>query len=521
MNNNFIQLCVSFLWCFLFLQSGILNAQSELQEEDLQEILKALQESDMPAEYSAPLSDQIVNTAGPFMQGWWDGRVSFSSEGQVDQLSKLKIQAGRLMLRGRVRRSSDGETMTAGSTFVDLGPLEIQAGGIGMNAGYGLLIERPGRSAGLSAGQSFRSLSNRNVGWATLPEKKSLWGIGARLKGRVWNVALMHGKSGDEKSNTPLSLFHLVRTLGPLSLGMGGVYSPSQNGATFSGIWQSGFTHLGFELASWANKNEEGHPGAWLVSFQAKLPLDVTLQGRWAASNSNEGSNSGGRPGVLNTWGGSGWAVRLRGRASKIWLLQALISQGKGPDWDGSHGRQKKNLVDLLLLGKFSSGWEIKCRWNERIRISESWSEQYPWLPPEISREDERVSLALDIKKKQHQGAWIVSVRSLGRDGVTNSGRRTLAGIRYKGSMSAVVSFLLSHHWSWGAPVDLVSAVNPIRGLVLPRHWGHWDSESMAGIDLNTRLGKLMAAISRREPISGSLEKAENRVWVGFQAKWE
>ncbi len=480
-----------------------------------------MQESDLPAEVPPLLDSKKPHRDARSLQGWLDGRMALTSDGEMDKLSRLKIQSRGFSARGRVRRTFDGARLVVGTAMLNLGPLELQAGGIGMNAGFGLLIQRPGRSSGLAAGQSFRGFSNQVVGWATLPERKSVWGLAAKLKGRGWSLAAMHGRSGDGKSKTPMSALHLTREMGPLLLGVGVMHLPRQRGATISGVWQKGPTNLGFEWVAWENSGAGGIHVAWLVSLNRRLPLGIGLQARWAASSSTDGPFTGGRPAVLNTWGGSGWAVRLRGQLTDHWRLQMLWCESGGPDWAGLHRRRRKRFADFLLLGRFPLGWECKVRWHERIRISEGWSEVYPWMPPFVIGEDERAGLALSLKREQAQGTWFATVRSLGRQGAVTNGRRTLAGIRCRGRVSTVVSLLFSYQWAWGAPVDLVSAVNPLRGLVLPRHWGYWSSEFMVGAELATRLGRIMATFSRREPAVGSVDQAEDRLWVGFQARWE
>ncbi len=105
--------------------------------------------------------------------------------------------------------------------------------------------------------------------------------------------------------------------------------------------------------------------------------------------------------------------------------------------------------------------------------------------------------------------------------GASTSGRRTLGGVRFRGRVLRKVSYLLSYQWAWGDAIDLVSAVNPLRGLVLPRHWGKWASEILLGLEYSNRLGRIMLAFSRREPALGGIGKGENRLWAGFQARWE
>ncbi len=507
--------------CLFLLMPELGLSQDDIQYEELQEILKAMQDSDMPAEAIQVQNPTESKGGQRFFQGWWDGRASFAPESNADIVSRLKFTTKRFETRARVRKDSQGEKLLAGTAKFEFGPLQVQAGGVGMNVGYGLLMQRPGRSAGLSAGQSFQSFGNRIVGWGTLPEKRSLWGLAARVKTHQWMVSAMNGQSGSSKINTAVSALHFSRALGALSLGVGLMRAAGQTGGSISGLWEKEETAFGFEWMTVGKNFKDDRHGAWLLSLKTQLVHGVGLQARWAASNSDAGSIMGGRPGVLGSWGGNGWAIRLKKRLAGRWLIQVLWADSNGPHWKGSHQRQRKRLADIMIQGRLSRGWKMRVRWNERTRLTDGWSEEFPWLPPAPLSEDKRVGFAVDLKKQDGLKEWVIFLRSLGRDGAGSVGRRTLTGVRHRRAISNTISCLMSYQWAWGDAVDLVSAVNPVRGLILPRHWGSWAAETLVGVEFQTGFGRLMAAFSRREPVADNAKKMENRFWTAFQLRWK
>ncbi len=510
---------------FFLLSVCLLSSPSEGQDnvstEDAQEVLNALADADMVQEMVAPWPDQ-KKQEHPLAswQGQWDARVALSGKNRADGLTRLNLQTSLISVRGRWRRNRDGVSMQAFTAKLASGPWHIQVGGLGMSTGYGLLLSTPGRSGGLAAAQALPSQVTRVKGWATAAEKRSALGLGLSWHGRGWHFTGMHGRLGQAQEAARLSALCVEKQLGDLRMGGGVVQMDHQQGFTLSGKWQRGNHRLGFEWVLWGSEGQKPRQGVWLISLKTSLAWGLKMQAQWAASNGSAGPAMGVRPSVLNAWGGAGWAVRVTSRSVKSWRVKILLAESRGRDWDGMHQSQAKQFVDLQILGRPWPGYQLSVRWHQRIRTWEAWSEVYPWLPPALVKEDERLGLTLDMKFGGPGPSWAFSLRSLGRQGAATNGRRTLISVRHRRKLGRKISLMASFQSAWGANVDLVTAVNPMRGVLLPRHWGHWSSEIMAGMEVPFWGTRLMGAFSRREPAAGEIRPPENAFWAGARTSW-
>jgi hypothetical protein len=510
-----------FLLSLILLMVPHSEAQEVLPEEDAQEVLAAMADADMADEVTASwLNQKAVIANGGSWQGQWDTRVALSREGNADYFSGLKIQAARFSGRGRWRRDKTGTSMQAFTANLDLGSLNLQMGGVGVSTGYGLLVSNPGRSGGLAAGQALPSQKTRIKGWATTAEKRSILGFGVSWQGKGWVLTGARGRLGKSDDAMNLSTVCLEKQLGTIKIGVGLARMADQQGLSMSGHWHKGKVHrLGFEWVSWG-KVEQQNKGVWLVSLKTALVMGGTLEAQWAASNGSAGPITGTRPAVLDAWGGAGWGVRISSPSIKSWRLKILVAESQGKDWIGPHQNQSRQFIDLMVRGRPRPDMQLSMRWHERIRTWQAWSVPYPWLPPSVAREDQRLGFTLDLKWKRGGQAWAYSLRSLGRQGATTNGRRTLASIQYRRNYAGGRSLLVSFQSAWGAAVDLVSAVSPMRGVLVPRHWGHWSSEILVGLEFPVLGVRLMTAISRREPAFGEDVQPESAVWAGARSRW-
>ncbi len=501
---------------FMTLIAPASSAQDEIPAEEAQEIISALEEADLPEEQTTSWQK---NNPGDW-QGQWDARVAISELGDVDGLTRLNVKSSLFSGRGRWKSSADGEELKAFTANLDFGNLDIRMGGMGVSLGYGLLVSRPGRSGGLSAGQGLPSGTTKLQGWTTAAEKRSALGMGFSWRWKGWLVTALHGHLGKKDSGMNLSAVGLEKRLGNIIFAVGGARMGHQQGITISGKWERGPHFLGFEWVLWEGRGLGARQGIWLVSWKTTLVRNFVLEAQWAASNGSAGPVTGVRPRVLDAWGGAGWGLRISTRPLKSWRLKLLFAGSQGNDWVGPHQNQSKNFFDLLLSGRPLPGWELSARWHQRTRIWTAWSENYPWLPPALVKEDERYGWTMELKSEHPGRVWVYSLRSLGRQGTSTNGRRTLAGIRHRRDFWGKFSLLISFQSAWGASVDLVSAINPIRGLLLPRHWGHWSSEVLAGVEFPVWDVRIMAALSRREPASGEVRSGEFGFWAGARIRW-
>ena len=111
-------------------------------------------------------------------------------------------------------------------------------------------------------------------------------------------------------------------------------------------------------------------------------------------------------------------------------------------------------------------------------------------------------------------------VRSFGVDQAGLAGRRTLLGLSGDRRLSRRWRMRGSWVTAWGDPVDLVSAVVPVTGLVLPRHWGHWRSETLLGLEWMVRAASMQAAGSLRYPALESGVQPVPTLWLKADVRW-
>jgi len=505
----------------LRLLAPLSQAQTSVPDEDIQELLTALADADLAREVVPSWGNQAgKRPGGQGVSGQWDARLASTGNNPPDILTRLKIVSSRFSLRGRWRKSRDGTQLRAFTAMVNAGPVDLQLGGLGISSGYGLLVGSPGRSGGLAAGQALPSQVTRIKGWATSAEKRSALGLGLRWRSRGWQLVGMHGRMGGTEEGNMLSAGFLQRQQGVFQLTGGVVRMADQRGVSLSGKWQRGAHRMGFEWALWGKTGQNSVRGVWLVSIKSTLMWGVILESQLAASNGSAGPLTGMRPSVLDSWGGSGWVVRLSSRPFKSWRMKFLFAHSGGKDWVGAHQNMGRQFMDLLLQGRPRPGWKVTARWHQRVRTWEAWSEAYPWLPPSLVKEDQRAGLTLELRTEQPGSTWVYSLRSLSRQGAATNGRRSLVSIRHRRMVSRRLSVLLSMQSAWGAAVDLVTAINPVRGVLLPRHWGHWSSEVLVGMEYSLGIVRIMVAASRREPAAGDNRPAENGFWVGARSRW-
>lgn len=505
---------------YLFLDISFSQGQEVLLPEDTQDVLSALADADMAEEVTVSWQNSPSTNKRPTnWTGKLETRLAFSENSRTDIVSRLEMQYTNLFIRGRVRRDKSGVRAQAFTARWEKDSLNFQIGGLGMSAGYGLLINSPGRSGGLAAAQAFPGMRTKIKGWATAPARRSALGVGLSWQPKGWNLTAMHGRTGESPDSEDLSAAFLEKRWGHFNLGLGAVHMASRFGGSINGRWVKGAHHLGFEGAVWEKTGQYSLPGVWLVSLKSTLTW-VTVEAQWAASNSSEGNQTGVRPSVLNDWGGAGWGIRLSSRSVKTWRVKVLIAQSQGVDRLGVHQNNSRKFMDLVVQGRPYKFWNFSARWHQRFQFRYSWSENYPWLPPVQTHEDERLGFTLDLKYDRQGRSWNYSLRSLAREGPATSGRRSLFSVRHRRVLGDKLSLLFSFQSAWGAAVDLVTAINPVRGVLLPRHWGRWSSEILVGLDYHILGMQVMGAFSRREPASGHEHPAENSFWTGARTLW-
>jgi len=74
---------------------------------------------------------------------------------------------------------------------------------------------------------------------------------------------------------------------------------------------------------------------------------------------------------------------------------------------------------------------------------------------------------------------------------------------------------------AWGDAVDLVSALSPLRGYVLPRHWSRWQEQVMVGVGREFGSWRFQAGTAGRDPApSAAGQDPSWEVWTEAALTW-
>lgn len=226
------------------------------------------------------------------------------------------------------------------------------------------------------------------------------------------------------------------------------------------------------------------------------------------------------RPAILSGWTGQGFALRGYTRTGEGTVIRAMVHQGRHREVAGSPRKEGRFLVDLQARRRLSAGFEVAVRYRRTEYRSWSWSPRYTWQPPQEAVPRNRTILSARLNLEHAEMGGRLLVRSYGSGQAGSSGRRTLVGL--SGDRRLSPAWRMRGGWvtAWGDPVDLVSAVVPVTGLVLPRHWGHWRSETILGLEWMVRAARLQVAGSLRYPESASDVRPLFTLWLKADNRW-
>ena len=378
--------------------------------------------------------------------------------------------------------SKTGFWLRAGARSWRLG-----AGGGAPAHGGGLVAAPPSGRGSLSADAS---LWPARPGWrpttaTTLPAR--LAGVNLAHVAARGEVAAGFGRDAD---GGPVR--YLRGRLGSEDTGLAafGIARDIDRGGSVAGRWRRGSWRLFSEVASWRRPGSSGDGHAWLTTVRQDV-------GRWRGEFQAAVSRAGGglvgarRPACLGSWRGQGWAVRVTGRAGARTKLDVVY--GVSIDRDDVADRQRRVRVGIGMSGRWADGgdWEVRVR-----RQDETWWRRDPqqsWLPAALDDRRQRTWFVVRIGRPCGGGrgrlAWRrLEESGLGRSLLAASWRRDYARVRIRAGIDL----------AWGDPLDLVSVIAPVSGLVRMQHWGHWDAETWLGCEGRGRHRWQMGIVSRR-----------------------
>lgn len=449
-------------------------------------------------------------------------RLGSSVPGRTDQSGRLDLGWGPVSLAVRNRQYSDGTRVSGAGARVKTRSADLVAGRIGLHDGWGLLAAGPGRGSGLSADVGLAPRRFRSSRWVGVPDERTLEGAALRLTSGRWSLAGAGGRTVVARDHVTDTMAAVVLRYSGATAAVGifGLKIGSEAAVSVGGDIRGFLLSGGAEVAVWRT-----HPGvrprlAGLVNvgWQAGRRLRLEALAGW--TDFEFGPRLAVRPPLFKSWDGSGVGLRGVFRSASGTFVRALYARSRSRQrkWrlqDDNHG-----LLDLQLSCRAGSGFVLAVRWRETTETSQGWSERFPWAPPTIlTRQDKRVVSAA-LTREQPGFRYSILLRSLQTRAADQPRMRHLWSVTGWRRWSRCFRLRGTLAGAWGDNADLVAAIVPLNGLVLPRHWGQWRSEFLAGIEFAAGGWLLQAAVSVREAEERGFEGMPTAVWLDFQKRW-
>jgi len=506
------------------------NPRDDLEE--VEEAIRVLSDAGVPptreelARFLAEADKAEARGAGSGFRFPIHGSLKFRTghfqyEG-LDHYGKLTLETRWLRLRARVREYRSGKRETTGTVEAGAGPVELRMGELGMVHGYGLLIGAPGRGSSLTADTGFSPRVERLVTWLGTPDPRALSGFGGRLSRGHWSVRVLNGGPAGQGDSSVAQkrVVQLVCLNKGWRVSAAGLAGNLERGVSVAGGMRKKPVYGSFETVVWQPAPGIPPAGAMVLQVGWKPAPGTGIEGLLGYADLARAPGLASRPAVLPGWDARGLALRGYTRTGSGTVLRAMVHMGRSLDRVGSRSREVKTLIDLQAGKKLSKQVEMAVRYRSTDLGTYGWSERYPWQPSRTIGSKRRTIISAQVVLEQPRLRARLMVRSYGLARDVDGGRRSLVSLTGGYVLGKAWKFRGSWVSAWGDPVDLVSAISPLTGMVLPRHWGRWRSETVLGLQWLYRGARIQAAGSLRNPESGGGEKTEHTVWVEAGAQW-
>ena len=202
---------------------------------------------------------------------------------------------------------------------------------------------------------------------------------------------------------------------------------------------------------------------------------------------------------VLPSGALQGWAVRLQWRDRGHGALQLLLQGARQWPRATSPRRRALQVAELAWERRSGPGVTVSIRARHAARRETTWSERAPWEPGDEAAAAMRTLVAADVDWEGPGTSLTGRWRSFTVAGGTG-GTRQIISLGGRHHLSQNINLWTEVAAAWGDPVDLVTALAPLPGLVVARHWGHWRSEAAGGVAAAWGPLALRAAVARRLP---------------------
>jgi len=499
------------------------------EREDTQEILAALEEAGLSATEveQRSWSDNMPRTSqhspGSIL-GWTRGEMSSRWSGKIlgqplGQL-KLDLRNGWSRWRGRVDWGAGSTGLKSGAVRFVRGRQSLTVGIMGLQSGVGLLMAAPGRNGSLAADSGFIRPGERVSLWSSAPDDRTMGGVGLETGRGPWTVrALIGNRVILDEEGSRIRMGSISRLGQLIDWGSTVVTLGSQIGY---GIWAGKKRGPLQWRGGWANWHG-GSDSNQNRSLEAVV--SIQLGPRWAVQT-GLASASGGHPSPLAARSpflkgdeGSGWGIRGWWRSKSGVKYSVLWARSTTNSTQPSAQKNGHTILDMTTAWKYNPATEFLFRFRTTEHRQWEWSDRFRWAAPFLDQEEQQQLLQAGVSWQPGPLVLRFKMKHLLKIRDEVSGKRTmyrLSGRNYWGPFHLRWAF----GTAWGQEVDLVDAVCPVPGLVQPRHWGKWQTETQLGLGLRAVSLDLWVAGIRRKPTQANIVAGSSQFWALIGRKW-
>ncbi len=499
--------------------------------EDLADLVEAMEMggTPLPEEDLRQLDDDLRAAAkrkGSAGRTWsLPGQGSLSWRMQVEPApADPATLSGRWRWAGldlRVRRSQNGGVAESplAAFGADAGAWRFDAGNLALHHGFGLLAGAPGRGGSPGTGRSLGPSPAGIRQWCRPGDGALAGGLGISYSAGSLEAAVLSGNPTTEPGTGRLQAGRLGFRNDRGGVSLLGLSHPLEQGLSLACGWRG----PGWK-AAWESFMSGRGGGGTAQGAAATLALEpngfTRIEGGIASRRGGGPGFLGSRPDMLATWDGSGWACSLQGEAGGL-DLEIMAAGAAGRNEDPADGVTCRTIREVAAGCPLPGGWSGQARWRRQVLTSWEWSERFPWTPPVPETEEVRTLTSIRLRREgPGPGRLSLDWRNLVVDEDGGSAGRHLLSAGWSGGKSRLGRPRLGWSMAWGDEVDLVGVLSPLTGYALPRHWGRWSGEIMAGIEQDAGLLAIQAAAAHRFPAPGEQESPITEVWLQAGVRW-
>jgi hypothetical protein len=484
---------------------------------DLIEAVGELDAADQPLAARELL--QVAAHSGPAARfaSFLSGRLRWRTQAggsDVRHDGRWECAAGPIGGRGVLRLRAGAAPEVAGGGWLGSGPVRLWAGQLALRHGFGLVAADPARRTSLTADQG---LLGAGGGLAVRTASGAAAGVmqaGVESVGHGWRLSSLWMPAA---RLTTLRAAHAGATR---EWGILASRDSSSTALSCSGrIVRPSFACT-WELGRWRPASGTGSEAVIAgLAWQAARELRLEAQSGLSAGSWPYGA------GVLPLAARTGWALRAAWRERGAGACEVLIQGARMSPNGVVVKRRSSRVAEVAWSARPRPGLSLELRARRSSRSESNWSERQPWDPATETNTGTRTAVTGGASWEGGGTRFGAQWRSFTVDGSGGGGTRQLASIACRRELGCGWAAWAESSSAWGDAVDLVRALAPLPGVVVPRHWGHWRAEAMAGAGWVKGPFRGCAAVARREAepalgASGAVGVVAWEAWLEAGASW-